>query len=478
MLANELETLVANVQKLGCEGQTIELKKAEKGTPEHLYDTLSSFSNQDNGGIILFGVDEEDAYAVCGVYNAQDLQKHVAEQCEQMEPVVRPLFTVCSINDKTVVSAEIAPCTVFDRPCFYKGKGRMKGSYIRVGEADKPMTEYEVYSYEAFKRKLQDELRVDPRADMKQLNPNLLQLYYARIKQEKPNLAANSEIDILHLQGMAIDQKPTVAGEMIFGVYPQSLFPQYSVIASVVPGTRIGALGEEGERFTDDKRIEGTLSQMLEEGVAFVARNMKTSVIVDEYGRRADKAEYPLKAIREALLNALVHRDYSLHTENAPIRLLLFSDRLEIENPGGLYGRGTLEQLGNAALDVRNPYIAGALEVFLQSENRYSGVPTMRREMQRHGLLPPKFESQRGLFRVTFYNTPEKNTQTDLTQRILAFCRTPRSRAELAEAFDFQVPTYFLNTYIKPLIEQGMIELGLPDKPKSKNQTYHTVSLD
>jgi len=242
-----------------------------------------------------------------------------------------------------------------------------------------------------------------------------------------------------------------------------------------VPGTGIGELGDAGERFLDDKRIDGTLSQMLEEGVAFVVRNMKNRVVVDDSGRRADKKEYPIKAIREALLNALVHRDYSIHTENAPIRLLMFSDRLEIENPGGLYGRGTLDQLGNAALDIRNPFIAGALELFIQSENRYSGIPTMRREMQINSMKPPVFESWRGVFRVTFYNTPVAEDAGSLTQRILDFCLEPKSRAELAREFNFNAPTYFINTYIKPLMEHGHIAMTLPETPKSKKQRYYTV---
>jgi len=475
MLAQELQDLVQEVQRHGCESQTIEVKKAAGGTPERLYDTLSSFSNQNGGGIILFGIDEEAGYAVTGVYDAQDLQKHVVEQCEQMEPKVRPLFTVCGIDGKTVVSAEIAECDVFERPCFYVGKGRMKGAYIRVGGADKPMTEYEVYSYEVFKRKLQDELRVDPRADLAQLNPDLLQLYYAKIRVAKPNLAAVDENQILALQGIVANGKPTVAGELLFGIYPQSLFPQYSIIASVIPGTEMGDLGDQGERFLDDRRIEGTLPQLLDDAVLFVTRNMKRRLIVDDNGRRADRTEYPLKAIREAILNAIVHRDYSIHTENAPIRLLMFEDRLEIENPGGLYGRGTIDQLGQIGLDIRNPYLAGALEIIIESENRYSGIPTMRREMKAHGLRPPAFTSQRGVFTVTFYNAPAAQEGGSMEERLLAFCMEPKSREELAKEFGFSAPTYFINTYVRPLLAQGRMAMTLPETPKSKKQRYYTV---
>ena len=82
MLPQELKELVTCVQENGCEGQNIELKKAAEGTPERLYDTLSSFSNQNGGGIIIFGIDEKAGFSVCGVYSAQELQKRVTEQCE------------------------------------------------------------------------------------------------------------------------------------------------------------------------------------------------------------------------------------------------------------------------------------------------------------------------------------------------------------------------------------------------------------
>ncbi|MDR1204822.1 MAG: putative DNA binding domain-containing protein [Peptococcaceae bacterium] len=404
MLVQELNDLARRVEREKHEGQYLEIKKAGQGTPERLYDTLSSFSNQNGGGVILFGLDEEAGFAVTGVYDPQDIQQKVAEQCEQMEPKVRPLFTVCEMDGKYVVGAEIAECDVFEKPCFYRGRGRMRGSYVRVGDADKPMTEYEVYSFEVFKRKIQDELRVDGRAKPGDLNRNALTLYFAQIREKKSNLASLEESRILDLQGVTQNGAPTVAGELLFGVYPQGLFPQYSVVASIVPGMEIGDLGERGERFLDDRRIEGTIPQMLDEAVVFVGKNMKRRVIVNDEGKRADRQEYPVKAVREAILNALIHRDYSIHTENSPIRILMFDDRIEIENPGGLYGRGAIDRLGTVGLDTRNPYIAGALEIMIDSENRYSGIPIMRREMRKHLLEPPVFSNDRGVFRVTLYN--------------------------------------------------------------------------
>jgi len=86
MQTEALRELVINIQDKKCESQNIEVKAAEKGCPTRLFDTLSSFSNQDEGGIIVFGLDERNNFAVKGVYDAQDLQKKVTEQCKQMEP--------------------------------------------------------------------------------------------------------------------------------------------------------------------------------------------------------------------------------------------------------------------------------------------------------------------------------------------------------------------------------------------------------
>ena len=153
MTSEELIKRLEMVQKIKSETNTLELKSAEKGCPQHLYDSFSSFSNQDEGGIIIFGVDEKQDYKEVGVYDPQDIQKKINEQCLQMEPVVRPLLTIIEKDGKFFVSAEIPGVDLADRPVFYKGKGRLKGSYTRVGDSDEPMTEYEIYSYEAYRKK-------------------------------------------------------------------------------------------------------------------------------------------------------------------------------------------------------------------------------------------------------------------------------------------------------------------------------------
>jgi len=488
MLPEQLISLIRAVLSRRCETQQIELKRAEHGVPEKLYGTLSAFANQTGGGTIIFGIYENGGYQITGVYDPQDLQSKVTSQALQMEPVIRPVFTVAEIDGKTVVSAEIAECGIYEKPCFYKGAGRLRGSYIRVGDADLPMTEYEIYSYEVFRSKIEDELRPVERAEASDISPDALQEFLIKLRQLKPNLARQNQSRILQLQGLMQLDKPTLAGILLLGEYPQAYFPQLSITAMVIAGRVFGDLGKMGERFVDNKRLEGTLPQMLDEAMAFILRNSRVATIIDKNGHRADRPEYPKKAVREIILNALIHRDYSIHTDQSPIMILKFTDRLEIENPGGLYGRMTINELGTAAADTRNPFIANGMEVLLNTENRFSGIPTILYEMKEAGLPPPRFESQRGVFRVTLYNSRDDQTSLRLSDSvqparyldhrpineiILELCAVPRTREEIAVTLGIDSQYYLVRKYLKPLLRSGKLQMTLPDKPQSKFQRYY-----
>jgi ATP-dependent DNA helicase RecG len=478
MLAEELKQLINDIVGLRCEKNTVELKKAEGGTPQRLYNTLSSFSNQAGGGVIIFGIDQDNDYNVCGVYDPQDLQVKVTDQAQQMEPVVRPLFTVAQIDGKTIVSAEISECDVYEKPCYYRGAGKMRGSFVRVGESDQPMTEYEIYSYEVFRRKIQDELRTVPEGIGAKLNDSRVSLFLSKMRVQKPNFTNLTDSDALTLCGLFKDGQPTVAGLLLFGLYPQANFPGFDITALVIPGYAMGNTAGDGVRFIDNKRIGGTIPELLEGAMAFVHRNIKVRTIIDDNGKRVDKMEYPLKAIREIILNALIHRDYSSHTESSPIRIMFFSDRLEVENPGGLYGRLTINELGMVGADTRNPSIAAALEILIDTENRFSGIPTIRYEMEAAGLPAPKFDSTRGVFRVTLYNGENHQVKSgtidegDLELKLINFCSVPKTRAELSVLLNVSSISYMMERYINPLLETGKLKMAIPDKPKSRNQKY------
>lgn len=480
MTSVELQRLLEQVQRVKTETQTLEIKAAEVNYPTGLYDTLSSFSNQDEGGIILFGVNEKENFKECGVYDAQDLQKHVVEQCNQMEPKVRPLFTVAEKEGRVFVAAEIPGLDVAERPCFYSGRGRLKGSYVRVGDADEHMTEYEIYSYEAFRKKYQDDIRPAERATVQTLDAVALESYLLKLKQDRPHLAQLGDDQIMELMGITHNGVPTIAAVMLFGMYPQAFFPQLCITAVSVPGTQVGDVGMEGERFLDNRRIEGTLTQMLEEALTFVRKNTKTKTIVDVItGKRVDRSDYPMTAVREAVLNSLIHRDYSIHTEGQPIQLMLFTDRFEISNPGGLYGRLRLDQLGKVQPDTRNPVIAVAMETLNQTENRYSGIPTIYRELAAAKMPEPEFSDRKGAFSVKLKKDHliEAGFQVvPVTDKdaLLAFCEQPRTRQEIADFLGVKTVTHAIRHHVMPLVEQGYIMLKYPDRPRSPKQEYMT----
>ena len=483
MLTEELIELAKKVCKQKSEEQTIEVKAAHIDCPKRLYDTLSSFSNQDYGGILLFGLDERTDFQIVGIYDPQDLQKKVTEQCLQMEPPVRAVFSLAEIDGKSICAAEIPSLDISERPCYYRGAGRTKGAFIRVGDADLPMTDYELYSFESFRKHLHDDERVIERASLDMLDQDKLQDYVRQKSIERPGFSQLTLAQAQEMLNLTRNNIPTLASIMNFCIYPQGYFPQLAITAVVVPGTEIGDIDSDAARFIDNKRIEGTIPVMVEDALSFCKLNMKIRTIIDpDTGARRDKTEYPVDAIREAILNALIHRDYSIHTEGTPVQIDFFSDRLEIHSPGSLYGRMSVEQLGIAKPDLRNPALAVMAETLTSAEHRYSGIPTMRRTLREHGLPEPKFENRRNEFVVIFYNgaVPQEPTRQPVAERTLDtledFCRTPRSRNEIAEYLGVKTTFYAMQHYVKPLLECGTLAMTIPEKPKSRNQKYYTVS--
>ena len=160
--------------------------------------------------------------------------------------------------------------------------------------------------------------------------------------------------------------------------------------------------------------------------------------------------------------------------------MILFRDRLVVENPGGLYGRLTINDLGKVPGDTRNPFIASNLEVMIDTENRFSGIPTIREAMKKAGLPEPLFENNRGNFRATLYSKKKASViQNDLTvtveERILAFCTEPKSKEEIASILNIQTPYYVVTKYLRPLVATGKLAMTIPQKPKSKYQKYYRV---
>ena len=419
------EVLVAMdyLRKYKTETERIEVKTAKDGFPKKCYDTFSSFSNK-YGGIIIFGINENKGFSIDGVYDVNDLQTQVTNLCsDSMEPKLRPKILAFELEGKNLLAVKLDEIPQNKKPCYYKPKGIKNGSYTRVGDRDDIMTDYELYSLQSYNDHVFEDTRPTKRADINDLNLKELSLYINKIRSLKPNFSKNNFDECMKLCGITdANHKqiyPTLAGIMTFGNYPQAFYPQLFVACVVVPGVELGDTGQMGERFIDNKRIEGTIEEMLNGTMNFLRRNMKTSVIIDSNGKRKDKSEYPLEALREAVANALIHRDYSTQTENAYIAVNMYEDRIEIISPGTLYGTNRLDKLGTStSMEVRNPNIVRILEEKRSViENRHSGIPTMKREMRKYGLPDPEFYEERDSFKVIFRNNSRQQKSSDIGQQ-------------------------------------------------------------
>ena len=489
---NDVLKAIKTLRKYNAETDRIEAKTAALGFPKKCYDTFSSFSNK-YGGIIIFGLNEDKEFKTEGVYDVNDLQKQITNLCsDSMEPTIRPDIISLEFEGKNIVAVKIEEILQNKKPCYYRPSGIKNGSYTRVGDRDDRMTDYELYSLQSYNDHIFEDTRPNKRASLDDLNIEELNSYIEKVKSSKPHFSKNDFNKCLKLCGIIDSNKeemyPTLAGTMVFSDYPQSFYPQLFIACVVVPGIELGDTGSLGERFIDNKRIEGTIEEMLNGTMNFLRRNMKTSVIIDENGKRINRTEYPLEALREAVANALIHRDYSTQTENAYISVNMYDDRIEILNPGTLYGTNKLEKLGTATtMESRNPTIVRLLEEKGSViENRHSGIPTMKREMKKYGLPDPEFYEERDSFKVIFRNNvvsggQQSDTQSDtqiieaeILNKVLNYCKTPKTAKEIRDYLNISSKRYVAYKIIRPLIDDNKLEYTNKNSINARNQKYKT----
>ena len=219
---------------------------------------------------------------------------------------------------------------------------------------------------------------------------------------------------------------------------------------------------------------------------------MRTKVVIDpKTGKRENTPEYPMLALREAVANALIHRDYSIQTENAFVQVYMYDDRIVIQNPGGLYGMNKIEKLGtDTVMESRNSTIVRILEEKgAIIENRHSGIPTMRRKMKNMNLPDPEFIEERGSFKVIFRNSTENRGQVggqvggqvnikarasiqEYKIKVKLFCSSPRSAREIREHLGISSRSYVNENIIKPLIDEGVLDYTNKKSVRASNQKY------
>src|SRR4051812_4117729 len=337
MITEELEEIVENLRVLGSDVADIEVKKAQGGFPKSLRETLSAFSNT-LGGVIILGLDESDAFAATGVADPSKMASDLAAMCsDEMEPALRPYIQVHAFEGARLVVAEIPELPREQKPCFYKGAGITKGAYVRVHDGDRQLSSYEVQMMLSSRGQPMADLEPVAGVGMEALDEHLVSAMLLRLRSSRPYAYHElSSAEILRRIKVLVAAPDgdgdvvSVGGLLALGSYPQEHFPQLMLTFVHYPSER-GSDEGSGIRFLDSVAVEGPVPVMVRDSLTAIRRNMSRRSIVTGAGRQ-DIWEYPETALREAVTNALVHRDLSPASRGAQVQVEMFPDRLVVRN--------------------------------------------------------------------------------------------------------------------------------------------------
>ena len=253
------------------------------------------------------------------------------------------------------------------------------------------------------------DLRAAMGADLRDLDLGAMERHVSRCS---PEFRGGQKPDLLELAAaLGLLRKtgdefcPTIAGLLVFGRRPQQLLPQNSLAAVRFKGHDTAGL------IVDQAEFGGPLEELINWGVQFVARNMRTARLIRAV-QAEDIPEYSLDvAVREAIANAVVHRDYSLTGRKTQIRM--FDDRLEIENHGALAGRLTLPDLGTGAHYSRNPTVVRTMLAQGLIDEPGTGIRRIRESVSRLEGRPPEFAVTDRSFQITLWAIPLEERVAD-----------------------------------------------------------------
>ena len=278
----------------------------------------------------------------------------------------------------------------------------------RIGELDRMTAERTQSTHDA---------RLVPDATVDELDPELLSGFLARERATSSHVFENlTDEDVLLALGAAKRDdagtvRPTLAGLMALGRHPQAHFPSVNIAFIAFWGPKSDPLA--GGRFLDSRTIIGPIPVMVAETLVSVRRNMRIASYVIG-GSRMDVPEYPEVAVREAVANALAHRDYSPEALGSQVQVNMFADRIEIISPGGLYGMVTVDDIDTyGASSSRNQFLSRILESVSYPEgypergfvveNKGTGFAQIQESLRRQGLRPAHLQAGPSRFCLTMW---------------------------------------------------------------------------
>lgn len=405
--------IVARLRRLGSDTASVEVKAAAGGFPKSVGESVSAFANG-SGGVVLLGLAETDDFRPAPGFDAQPIRDALAGLChDEMEPPVRSDIEIVPFEGAQVVYLDVPATDPLLRPCHIRRRGPYSGSFIRAGDGDRRLTAYEVTQQLSNRAQPTDDAQVVPGCSLDDLDPEAVQAFLRRLRA-RPSRAfrdVDDERALIRAGAAAKDSdgavRPTLAGLLCLGSYPQQFVPQLFVSFVALPGRTLGDAMDDGTRFLDNVSCDGTITQMLDAVLVAVRRNMRTAAVIRGRGRE-DRYDYPVEVIRELVVNALLHRDYSPGSRGTQVQVELYPDRLVVKSPGGLYGSVVPSQLGvEEVSSTRNATLARLLadipdvDDMPVSENRGSGLPRVMTRLRKAGMSPPTFDAAPGHVHVT-----------------------------------------------------------------------------
>jgi len=381
------------------EGETLDFKQ-EMTSSSDLAKLVTAFYNA-RGGTIVFGV-ENGTRRLVGVPNPQGIE----------EGVVNILRARCSLDVMPTiefVSYQGMEFVVVRCPQGARKPYLMNGEvrpYIRVGSTNREAQDEEVRRLYIEGSEGGFEALPFRGATLADLSESLIETYVRRREETSGHPLGLSSEEMLRNLGCLVKDSdrwvPTNAGVMLFAEDPQRFVSQAELACVRFKGTDVVS-------YIDRRDLHGPLYQLVDDAEQFIYRHMKVGRRIEGFVG-VEYREYPHEAVREAIVNAVVHRDYSRRGQR--IRLFMFDDRIEVYSPGPLPPGVSLEKMRRLEPQsvLRNPIIVG---LFRDLGSRYierlgTGIRRMALAMEGHGLPRPQFEEAGSEFRVTLMGSGDR----------------------------------------------------------------------
>lgn len=381
------------------ECQWIEAKGGSDSS-HSVMETVCAFSNEPGlgGGCIIMGVALDSTslfpqYLISGVSDPDKFQKDFSSQCAGMFNIpIRPEVTVEKVNNKNVVKIWINELPARQKPVYFKADGLPNGALRRIGSTDQHCTDDDMHVF------YQDTTSFDQTPikgiTLADVDENALKRY--RILREKVNPLAEEltfdDAELLQSLGCVNREMPNelnIAGLLLFGksTAQRATYPMLRVDYIRVPSNQW--VSDPDDRFTTID-MRGPLLLVIYRLIDAINADLPKGFLLADDDIQASPSGLPLKALREAIVNALMHRSYR---EHRPTQIIRYNNRIDIINPG--FSLKSEDKLGEPGSETRNPFIASVFHDTNLAETKGSGIRAMRRLMQAAHLVPPTFESSR-----------------------------------------------------------------------------------